>query len=156
MHTKHLWGFGALLLLVAMAVYFYLHPSYRLSLEAKIYYTIGEYESAYEIAEQAYELNQYNRMAFTVMVQSKNAQKFLEFIEMAKEYYTQIQAIAAKEDVNNADKIKIKMLSEVVLQSHKRLNPTQLTDETLVKDAQKYKDNFQKLYDDLFLENPRR
>jgi len=113
MQTKQLSALAALLLLVVMAVYFYLHPSYRLSLEAKIYYTIGEYDSAHETASQAYELNKYNRMAFTIMVQSKNAQKFLEFISMAKEYYAQIQSIAAKPEVTNADKVKIRCFQKL-------------------------------------------
>ena len=153
MRSKQFYAFGALLLLAAMALYFYLNPSYRLSLEAKAYYTIGDYHNAYTLASQAYERNSYNNMAFTIQVQSQNALEHIEFIELAKQYYAKIRQISNQEQISRADKLKIKMLAEVVLQSYERLKSKMLHDKVLVEDAKKYKDNFQKLYDSLFNED---
>ncbi len=150
MRSKYLVLLGALATVIVMAVYFYLHPSYKLSLEAKVYYSIGDYDSALETAQKAYEQNEYNRMAFTVLVQSKNAKKFLEFIRMAKEYYAKIETISQKETISNADRQKIKMLTQIVLESYKRLNATRLTDEVLVEDAKKYYENFVALHRRVF------
>ncbi|MGM0622680.1 MAG: hypothetical protein ACQESH_01535 [Campylobacterota bacterium] len=155
MRSKQLYALGALLLLAVMALYFYLNPSYRLSLEAKAYYTIGDYQNAYTVASQAYERNNYNNMAFTIQVQSQNALKHIEFIELAKQYYAQIQQISNKKEISRADKLKIKMLAEVVLQSYERLKSKMLHDKVLVEDAKKYRDNFQKLYDSLFRDEDR-
>lgn len=153
MQSKYLYMIGAFLFLAAMALYFYLHPSYRLSFEAKIYYTIGDYDSAYEVASKAYAMNEYNTMAFTIKVQSENANRYRDFIKLAREYYAKIEEISQKKDIQKSDKLRIKMLSEVVLQSYKRLNPTRLTDKILVKDAKRYYESFQKLYDNLFDES---
>lgn len=150
MQSKQWYAFIALLLLVVMAIYFYLHPSYRLSLEAKIFYTIKEYENAYEVASSAYELNHYNNMAFTIMVQSKNALRHEAYIKRAKEYYERIEQISAKDTVSSADKIRIKMLCEVILAEYKKLNPTRLTDKELVQEAKQQNDRFQTLYDSIF------
>ncbi len=150
MQSKLVYSVIALLLLVGMGVYFYLNPSYKLSLEARIYYTIGDYVSAKESASRAYEMNPYNRMAFTVMVQSTTAMKYREYIAMAKEYYSQIKEISQKDNIGKADRAKVKMLAEVVIQSHERLVPTRLTDRELIEDAAYYKDAFVSLYEKLF------
>jgi hypothetical protein len=150
MHSKNIYAFASLLFLAVMALYFYLHPSYRLSLEAKIYYTIGDYDSAYEVASKAYEINSYNTMAFTVMVQSSRANEYRDFIAFAKESYEKIEAISQQEDITKADRIRIKMLAEVVIEKYKRLNSTKLTDKGLIEDAKYYNDTFLKLYENLF------
>ena len=121
MRSKYWLLIAALITIAAMVLYFYMHPSYKLSLKAKVYYSIGDYDSALQAAKKAYEMNSYNRMAFTIVVQSRHAKKHLDFIQTAKTYYAKIKDISQQENVSKADKIRIKMLTQIVLDSYKRL-----------------------------------
>jgi len=150
MRSKYWLLIAALLTVAVMVLYFYMHPSYKLSLEAKVYYSIGDYDSALKTAKKAYQMDTYNRMAFTVVVQSRHAKKHLEFIEMAKEYYAKIKKISQQQEVSKADRVRIKMLTQIVLDSYKRLKATPLIDTVLIEDAKKYYENFMQLQQRLF------
>ena len=44
----------ALLMIIFMGLYFFLHPSYQKSLQAKYYYEIGDYKEALELAKESF------------------------------------------------------------------------------------------------------
>ena len=59
-------------------------------MEAKTFYELGEYEKAYQLAKKAYELEPYNRMAFTILTQSEIAKEWKNYIEESKNYFKKI------------------------------------------------------------------
>ncbi|WP_297442427.1 hypothetical protein [Sulfurimonas sp.] len=145
MQNKFFFPFIALGLLFTMLVYFVMHPSYQKSLQAKYYYEVGDYKQAYSLANEAFSMDVYNRMASTVMAQSKTSMKYQEYIDQAKSYLKEINEMAAKETLSDADRARIKMMSEIVVDSFTKLAPSVITDKDLVDEARKYHDNFEKL-----------
>ena len=145
MKAKILIPLTALGLIVVMAVYFLINPSYEKSLEAKYYYEIGNYEKAYELANEAFSMDVYNRMASTIMAQSKTSLKYVKYVQQAKKYMQQINDIAAKQSISDADRAKIKLMSEVMVDSYVKLAPSVITDKALVQEAAQYHKSFEKL-----------
>ncbi len=145
MNNKFFFPALAALFLVIMGIYFLLNPSYEKSIEAKYYYEIGDYEEAYKRANEAFSLDVYNRMAATIMAQSKTSIKYKKYIDQAKEYMAEINLIAAKETISDADRAKIKLMSEIMVDSYKKLAPSVITDKKLVREAAKYYKDFEKL-----------
>jgi len=145
MKAKILIPLTALGLIAAMIVYFLINPSYEKSLEAKYYYETGNYEKAYELAQEAFSMDVYNRMASTIMAQSKTSLKYVKYVQQAKEYMRRINEIAAKQSISDADRAKIKLMSEVMVDSYVKLAPSVITDKALVKEAADYHKSFEKL-----------
>ena len=145
MNSKYFFPITAFVLVLIMVIYFLSHPSYEKSLEAKYYYEMGDYNKAYKSANEAFSMDLYNRMAATVMAQSKTALKYVKYIDEAKKYMLDINEIANKTTITDADRAKIKMMSEIVVDSYTKLAPSVMTDKSLVNEAKKYHDNFEKL-----------
>jgi tetratricopeptide (TPR) repeat protein len=121
------------------------NPSYEKSLEAKYYYETGDFKEAYELALEAFELDKYNRMASTIMAQSKTSLKYVRYIDQAKEYMSEINKMANQGSIDISQRAKIKMMSEIMIKSYVKLAPSVITDSYLVEEAKKYHDNFEKL-----------
>lgn len=135
-----------------MLLYFVLNPSYQKSIEARVYFTMGNYEEAYTLANEAFSENAYNRMASTVMAQSKTALIYVNYIKEAKKYMDQISAIAKSVDgkgISDADKAKMKIMSEIMIEQYKKISPSVITDKDLINDAKHYNEQFQELHDNL-------
>ena len=145
MKAKILIPLTALGLIVVMVIYFLINPSYEKSLEAKYYYETGNYEKAYELANEAFSMDIYNRMASTIMAQSKTSLKYVKYVQQAKEYMRQINEIAAKQSISDADRAKIRLMSEVMIDSYVKLAPSVITDKALVQEAAEYHKSFEKL-----------
>jgi len=145
MNTKYAFPITAFVFIFVMIVYFLVHPSYVKSLEAKYYYETGNYTKAYTLANEAFSLDLYNRMASTVMAQSKIAMKYQKYIAQAKKYMQEINTIAAKNNITDADRARIKLMSQIVVDSYVKLAPSVMTHEDLVQKAKEYHDNFEKL-----------
>ncbi len=137
--------FVAAFLLVVMALFFMANPSYRKSIEAKYYYEIGEYEEAYTLANEAFSEDVYNRMASTIMAQSKTSLKYVKYINEAKKYMQEINKIAQKESIDDGDRVRIKMMSAIMTESYPKLAPSIITDKELVDEAARYHQQFEKL-----------
>ncbi len=135
----------ALFLLLLMALYFLINPSYEKSLKAKYYYEIGEYKEALFYAKEAFSMDIYNRMASTVMAQSITSLKYVSYIEDARAYMQDINKIATHDVISDGDRAKIRTICEIMLSSYKKLAPSVVTDEKLVKQAATYHKDFEKL-----------
>jgi hypothetical protein len=135
----------AILLLFIMAIYFFVNPSYEKSLKAKYYYEIAEYEKAYSLAKEAFSLDVYNRMAATVMTQSQTSLKYVAYIKDAKKYMLIIDEIATHENISDADRAKIRMISNVMISAYVKLAPSVVTDEALIKESAQFYSKFEKL-----------
>jgi hypothetical protein len=145
MPVKFLLPFVAVAMFVVMGVYLLFNPSYERSLEARYYYEVGDYKEAYKLANEAFSMDLYNRMASTVMAQSKTALKYVEFNEQAKSYMEEINAMAQNESIDEAQRAKIKMMAQIVTGGYTKLAPSVITDRELVKEAASYNEKFEQL-----------
>ncbi len=145
MKSRYLFPLIAFALIFTMGIYFLINPSYEKSIEAKYYFEIGEYDDAYALANEAFSMDVYNRMAATIMAQSKTSLKYVQYINQAKIYFTQINEIAMQENISDADRARMKIMSEIMVNSYVKLAPSIITDKELVQEAKKYHDDFEKL-----------
>jgi len=145
MRSRYLFPLIAFALIFTMGVYFLINPSYQKSIEAKYYFEVGEYDDAYALANEAFSMDVYNRMAATIMAQSKTSLKYVKYINQAKIYFTQINEIAMQENISDGDRARMKIMSEIMVNSYVKLAPSIITDKELVQEAKKYHDDFEKL-----------
>lgn len=129
-------GFILLLVILSIAVYFYyiFDKSYVLSSEAKKYYKAGDFKEASELAQKAYDLNIYNRMAFTVLVQSQESMKWKKYIDETTKYLAFIESVSYKETVSRSDLIRIKMICEISIANYEKLNQNNMLISALLKE----------------------
>ena len=147
MNSKIAFPAIAISLLLIMGGYFLVNPSYQKSIQAKYHFEMGEYNEAYTLANEAFSLDVYNRMASTVMAQSKTSLRYVKYIDMAKGYMEKINEIAKHEIITDADKAKIRIMSEIVIDSYVKLAPSVNIDTELVSEAASYNKNFEQLLD---------
>ena len=145
MKSKFLFPLIAFGMVGFMLVYFIINPSYQKSIQAKYYYEMAEYKEAYGLASEAFSMDVYNRMASTIMAQSKTSILYEDYINQAKEYMLEINKIAMKDEISTADRARIKIMSEIVVESYVKLAPSILTNKELVQNATKHHDEFEKL-----------
>ena len=88
-----------LILLLCSAFFFSNNTSYQDSLQSRVYYFLGNYEEANKYATKAHNADKYNKMAFTVMTQSKIALKYERYIRQGKEYFKTIEEKNCKKKI---------------------------------------------------------
>ena len=145
MKSKLLFPFIAFVTILIMALYFYINPSYEKSIQAKYYYEMSQYKKAYTLAKEAFSLDIYNRMASTIMAQSKTSLKYVSYIDDAKQYMIDINKLAENETITDANKAKVKLICEIMISSYIKLAPSVITNQQLITDAQKYHHIFETL-----------
>jgi len=145
MQNKLLLPILGLATLLFMFIFFLTNPSYEKSLRAKYYYEMGEYKEAYTLANEAFSLDLYNRMASTIMAQSKTSLKYVAYVNDAKKYMKQINEIAAHDSITDADKAKIRLMCNIMIDWYPKLAPSVITDPKLVSEVKKHYNNFEKL-----------
>ncbi len=143
------WSIITLLLLLLMGVYFAFNPSYQKSLEAKFYYSLGNYDKAYLLSSEAYEMEPYNRMARSVMVHSKYALRYVNYNIEAEKYLSSIRAYADQEKISLYEQRRMKMMCEIMIEKHEKMQPTILIDKALVEESRKNYEKFVKLHERL-------
>ncbi len=140
-----------LITVIVIAIFFFgFSDSYKLSLEARVKYYLGDYKEARVLAKEAFDLDPYNKMAFSIVAQSKISAKMLDYIEDSKRYLKKIEELSAKSNFTEADKIKIKFYCEIMIGKYQKLSPTVMTDKELYEVATKEYEKFRKIYDELF------
>jgi Tfp pilus assembly protein PilE len=141
------WYGVVIILLVVSVISVITNPSYERSIEAKYYYYTGEYKLAQTLAKEAFAMDPYNRMAATMMTQSKVSLDFVNYINTAKKYQGQINEMADGDSISKASRAKIKLMCEIMIESYIKISSTVVIDDVLVEDAQKYHDEFKALYE---------
>ncbi|MFT7861026.1 MAG: hypothetical protein ABXS93_08815 [Sulfurimonas sp.] len=147
MNFKNFFIFITVFLLAFMVLFFTTNPSYEKSLEAKYHYEMGDYTKAYNLAKEAFSEDVYNRMASTIMAQSRTSMKYEKYIKESKEYLRVINEIIAQDNIDEAQRSKIKLMSEIMVESYVKLAPSVITDKTLVQEASRYHEQFEKILD---------
>ncbi len=141
------WTLFTLILLLLMGAYFSFNPSYEKSIEAKLYYSLGNYEKAYLLSSEAFELEPYNRMANSVMVHSKYALRYVHYNQEAEQYLNIIRGYADQDKISLPEQMRIKMMCDIMIDKHNKMQPTILIDEELVKQSKKHYEQFVKLHE---------
>ncbi|HIC43768.1 MAG TPA: hypothetical protein EYO73_05630 [Sulfurimonas sp.] len=143
------WSLLALVFLLIMGSYFAFNPSYQLSVEAKFHYSMSNYEKAYDLSSEAYEMEPYNRMASSVMVQSKYALRYVDYNQEAQKYLSIIEGYASQKKISVAEQMRIKMMCDIMIDKHNKMQPTILIDKDLVKESRNHYKKFKKLNENL-------
>jgi tetratricopeptide (TPR) repeat protein len=111
---------------------------------------MGDYDKAYILAREAYEIKPYNNMAFTIMTQSKIAKEWLDYIKEADEYFDTISKIIDKENITSSDKIRIKLMLEILIHRYPYLKDSYLIEKELLENTRnrylKAKDIYEKVF----------
>ncbi|MDO4875713.1 MAG: hypothetical protein Q3967_06575 [Campylobacter sp.] len=141
--------FIAIFLIILFGLFFYSNNSYKLALEAKFLYENKEYEKALNLSQKALDIDIYNKMANTVLNQSKAAIKFSSYIKNGKEYLERIKKMS-QSSVSKADSERIKMMCDVMIEDFDDLKNSALLDSELKNEALNTKEIFVKLKNELF------
>ncbi|WP_345980333.1 hypothetical protein [Sulfurimonas sp. HSL3-2] len=147
MPYRYFWLIAGFLLILIMAVYLIINPSYEKSFEAKYYYHMGDYKKSLTLSKEAFALNVYNRMASTIMAQSQISLQYTEYIRQARQYMKDIDKLAHQDTLTSGDKAKMKLMAEVVIDGYIKLSPSVVTDKKLVQEAAYYHNEFVKLHE---------
>ncbi|WP_103624240.1 hypothetical protein [Campylobacter concisus] len=141
--------FIAIFIIILFGLFFYSDNSYKLALEAKFLYENKEYEKALNLSQKALDIDIYNKMANTILNQSKAAIKFSSYIKNGKEYLERIKKMS-QNSVNKADSERIKMMCDVMIEDFDDLKNSALLDNELKNEALNTKEIFVKLKNELF------
>ncbi len=141
-----------LILFIGLMLLFFFgfNDSYKYSWEARMKYFMGDYAAARELAKKAFDIDPYNKMAFSILAQSKISARMADYIQEADKYLRDIENLTQKETLSTADKLKIKMITEVMIEKFNKLNPTVLTDKELYAECIKRYKKFKTIHDRLF------
>jgi len=150
MQSKLLLVAFAILFLLLMVLFALTNPSYEKAFRAKYYYYSGKYDQALTLAKEAYKLDPYNRVALTIMRQTEIARKFVDYIKEGESYLRQIEAIADNPPIKQSDKIRIKLMCEVMLNKYSSLPTSRLIKSDLPNQAKEVYEKFKRLYVSLF------
>lgn len=141
--------FIAIFIVTLFGLFFYSDNSYKLALEAKFYYESKEYEKALNLSQKALDIDIYNKMANTVLNQSKAAIKFSSYIKNGKEYIERIKEMS-QGSVSKVDKERIRMMCEIMIDDFESLRNLALLDAELKSEALNTKEIFVNLKNELF------
>ncbi len=130
-----------------MGIYFLISPSYQNALSAKFYYTMGDFEQAFILSKEALKEDEYNKLAFTILAQSKISLKFIDYINEGSQYLAQVSAIASQNEITKPDKIRVKMICEIMIEKYQKLTSGILTDKELIAKAKEIYEKFLELYE---------
>jgi tetratricopeptide (TPR) repeat protein len=131
-------------LVLSGIAYFYFNPSYKLSMEAKLLYSMEEYEEAKEAAEKAIELDKYNNMAFFVKNRSTLTLETIEFNREAQKYKEEIVEMLKREKgaFSKADRARAKIMSEIVVAEYEKLSLNLVDNLEVKSEAEEYYKTF--------------
>lgn len=134
---------------IGIYIYFKFNESYELSLKARFYYAIEDYNKTYELSEQALKIREYNTMAFHLSNRAKASINIIDFIEESKNFEVITRAILEKEIQTKGEIAKIKMMCEIILSKYENLNKKFVEDNELLKLAEYYYLKFKKLHGEI-------
>lgn len=142
--------FFVILILLSGAYFFFSSSSYQKSLQARVNYFLGDYKSAYMYAKKAYDEDNYNKMAFSVLTQSKIALEYTNYIKRGKDYIKQLDAISSKPKITKSDKSRIKLICEIMIGEYENLTSSLMSDEKLKENAKITYKKFKQVHNELF------
>lgn len=130
-------------------LFFATNSSYQLSFKARFYYEIGEYERARELSSEAVRLDIYNKMAQTILNQSQISIKISDYIKDGESYLERIEQMG-RNGVSNADRERIRLMCEVMIDGFLQLPNSPLVKDNLKERAKTIREDFVRLKKELF------
>jgi len=100
---------------LALVGFLLMTPSYRMSIQAKLASSSGDYEKAHELATQAELLDPYNRMAMAIARESEDQLALKRYIRDAKETQKVIMGLLSQKSITKEQKLRIKLMLEVAI-----------------------------------------
>jgi hypothetical protein len=137
-------------LLYGAYFYFSKSSSYQKSIQAKVYYSLDNYDEAFRLSKLAYAEDNYNKMALTIFTQSKISKSYVDYIAEGKDYLQKISDISGHRKLTVGDTERIKLMCDVMIEKYQFISPTKLTNPALVNEAKNTYEKFEKLYKELF------
>lgn len=134
---------------LGMLFFFYTNESYELSFKARFYYSISNYEKAYELSKKAAELDWKNKMASSVLIRSEVALRYENYIKQGEEYMAKIRALSAV-GIGRADKERIGLMCDIMQTQFDMLGAKGHAPDDLLELAKRSKDSFARLKSELF------
>jgi len=89
-------------------------------------------------------------MAFTVYVQSQIAKEWKNFLNDSKNYFKQIKTLAAKNNITDKERQKVKIMLEILIDEYKNLKPSLLLSKELKEKANKQYKKAKAIYEKVF------
>lgn len=139
----------ALIILSIMGFYFLLSSSYQSAIEARFHYMLNDFNLSKELAKKSLEQDRYNRMAMTILAKIDISLEFQEYIRDSKEYFDKINSIINKDSITKADKIKVKMICEIMIEKFEKLKQNREINEDLEQNAKYFYIKFFKIHTDI-------
>ncbi len=89
-------------------------------------------------------------MAFTVKTQSKIAEEWADFLKDANKYFEKIKKIANKPNLTDKERLKVKMMLEILMDEYKNLKPSLLIDKNLKSKAKEEYEKAKGIYEKVY------
>lgn len=129
--------------------FFYTNQSYGLSFKSRFYYGISNYQQSYDLALKAYELDWKNKMASSLLLRSKAALKYENYIKQGEDYLAKIVAFSS-DGVDKSEQKRIELMCDIMIDEFDGLGFKAHTPDELYELAKVMRDNFNKLKAELF------
>ena len=121
-----------------------------MALEARYFYEKGEFQKAYKKAKEAYILDPYNKIAFTIYTQSQIAKEWELYLNDCKKYFDKIYKIAQKPNITDKERQRVKIMLEILIDEYKNLKPSLLINNDLKQKAKQQYIKAKELYEKVF------
>ena len=108
---------------------------------------LGDYKKALVLAKASQKEDPYNRMASTVLAQSKLALEYVNYLEDAKKYLKEIQTLSQKAYVEKGDKIRMKFMAEIMIERYPKLTATVVIDPALKEQVKARYEEFRAIHE---------
>ncbi|WP_300706587.1 MULTISPECIES: hypothetical protein [Helicobacter] len=135
-------GVGLLFLITG---YFYFSTSYNLSREAKREFNKGNFESSYQLATQALDIDPYNRSALSIFSQSKQRLNLQKFLQKTKHNYEQALEILKQSNVSPQEFLQLRWIVEEFEKDYRAVLILNNPNESEEMQLKQYKDWFLQL-----------
>lgn len=129
--------------------YYVFNPSYSKSILARYYFMNGDYNKSLSLAKESFALNNYNKMAMTLITQSKENIRWKKFILEAKEYLIKARLLSQQKTITRADRNEIKISTQIVFGEYQKLRKkSPLVDDKLKREATYLYEQFRTIYEE--------
>lgn len=129
------WVIGGVGLLLLIGGYFYFSTSYSLSREAKKEFAKGNFEESYHLAEQALEVDPYNRSALGISSQSKQRLNIQKLLQKTEQNYEQALRILKQGSLSPQEFLQLRWIVEEFNKEYRSVlmlnNPSETEEEQL-------------------------
>lgn len=129
------WVIGGVGLFLLIGGYFYFSTSYSLSREAKKEFAKGNFEESYHLAEQALEIDPYNRSALGISSQSKQRLNIQKLLQKTEQNYEQALKILKQGSLSPQEFLQLRWIVEEFNKEYRSVlmlnNPSETEEEQL-------------------------